>query len=54
MHVNFPKIKVMGIVMMEIIMLVVTMMEVIAALVLIHHMTGMIGVLSVNVKMVVM
>ena len=39
--------------MMKTTMLVVTMMEVIAALVLIHHMTGMIGVLSVNVKMAV-
>ena len=49
MHVNFPKMKVMGIVMMETTMLVVTMMEAIAALVMIHHLDGMIGAFYVNV-----
>ena len=45
--------KVMGTVMMETTMLAVTMMEVIAALVLIHHLTGISTALFVNVNMVV-
>ena len=45
--------KVMGIVMMETTIMVVTMMEVIAAKVLIHHLDGMITALFVNVKRMV-
>ena len=43
----------MDIVKMETIMLVAPMMEVIAALVLIHHMDGILTALSVNVKKMV-
>ena len=49
MHANFPNMKVMGIVMMETIMLVVTMTEVIAALVIIHYLDGISIALFVNV-----
>ena len=41
----------MGIAMMETTMLNATMMEVIAALILIHHLTGMNAALFVNVNM---
>ena len=51
MDVNFHNMKVMGTVMMETIMLVVTMMEEIAALVLIHHLDGIFTALNVSVKM---
>ena len=44
----------MGIVMMETTMLVVLMMEVIAALVLIHHMDGILTALFVIVRKMVM
>ena len=46
---NCLNMKVMGIVMMETIMLVVTMMGVIAALVMMHHLNGIHIALYANV-----
>ena len=54
MDVSYLNMKVMGTVMMETTMMLVLMMEAIAALVLVHQMDGILTVLFVNVKRMVM
>ena len=54
MDVNIQNMLMMTIVMMATTMLVVTLMEVLAALVRIHHLDGMITAIFVNVKMMMM